>query len=392
MAPNKTLAAQLYAEFKELFPDNAVEYFVSYYDYYQPEAYVPSTDTYIEKDSSINDEIDKLRHSATRSLLDAPRRDHRGERLVHLRPRRARALRRDARLPRAGPAVRARRAAAPARRHPVRAQRHRLPPRHVPRARRRGRGLPAVRGGARAADRVLRRRDREPRRDRSAARRGAGAPEEGDDLPGQPLRRDRRDAAARDRGDPRRAPGAARRVPRGGQAARGAAARAAHALRPRDARGDGLLPRHRELLALARRPRRGRAAVHALRLLPGRLPAGHRREPRQRAADRRDVPRRPRAQGDAGRVRLPAAVGARQPAAALRGVRGARAASASTSRRRRPTTSSSSRAAWSSSRSSGRPAWSIRRSRCGRRPARSTTCSARSARASRRASACSSRR
>jgi excinuclease ABC subunit B len=69
LAPNKTLAAQLYGEFKELFPDNAIEYFVSYYDYYQPEAYVPTTDTYIEKDSSINEEIDKLRHSATRSLL-----------------------------------------------------------------------------------------------------------------------------------------------------------------------------------------------------------------------------------------------------------------------------------------------------------------------------------
>ncbi|MAE94015.1 MAG: excinuclease ABC subunit B [Deltaproteobacteria bacterium] len=69
MAPNKTLAAQLYGEFKQLFPGNAVEYFVSYYDYYQPEAYIPSTDTYIEKDSSINDEIDKLRHSATHALL-----------------------------------------------------------------------------------------------------------------------------------------------------------------------------------------------------------------------------------------------------------------------------------------------------------------------------------
>ena len=69
LAPNKTLAAQLYGEFKELFPENAVEYFVSYYDYYQPEAYIPTTDTFIEKDSSINDEIDKLRHSATRSLL-----------------------------------------------------------------------------------------------------------------------------------------------------------------------------------------------------------------------------------------------------------------------------------------------------------------------------------
>jgi excinuclease ABC subunit B len=70
MAPNKTLAAQLYGEFKAFFPENAVEYFVSYYDYYQPEAYVPSTDTYIAKDASINETIDKMRHSATRSLLE----------------------------------------------------------------------------------------------------------------------------------------------------------------------------------------------------------------------------------------------------------------------------------------------------------------------------------
>ncbi len=70
MAPNKTLAAQLYEEFKELFPHNAVEYFVSYYDYYQPEAYIPSTDTFIEKDSAINEQIDRMRHSATRSLFD----------------------------------------------------------------------------------------------------------------------------------------------------------------------------------------------------------------------------------------------------------------------------------------------------------------------------------
>ncbi len=70
IAPNKTLAAQLYGEFKALFPDNAVRYFVSYYDYYQPEAYLPSSDTFIEKDAAINDEIDKLRHSATRALLE----------------------------------------------------------------------------------------------------------------------------------------------------------------------------------------------------------------------------------------------------------------------------------------------------------------------------------
>jgi excinuclease ABC subunit B len=70
LAPNKILAAQLYGEFKAFFPDNAVEYFVSYYDYYQPEAYVPRTDTYVEKESSINEQIDRLRHSATRSLLE----------------------------------------------------------------------------------------------------------------------------------------------------------------------------------------------------------------------------------------------------------------------------------------------------------------------------------
>src|SRR5246500_2270592 len=70
LAPNKTLAAQLYGEMKSFFPDNAVEYFVSYYDYYQPEAYVPRTDTYVEKDSQINETIDRMRHAATQSLLE----------------------------------------------------------------------------------------------------------------------------------------------------------------------------------------------------------------------------------------------------------------------------------------------------------------------------------
>ncbi|MCA3014429.1 MAG: DEAD/DEAH box helicase family protein, partial [Myxococcaceae bacterium] len=70
LAPNKTLAAQLYGEMKSFFPNNAVEYFVSYYDYYQPEAYVPRSDTYIEKESSINEQIDRMRHSATRALLE----------------------------------------------------------------------------------------------------------------------------------------------------------------------------------------------------------------------------------------------------------------------------------------------------------------------------------
>src|SRR3546814_3380504 len=70
LAPNKTLAAQLYAEMKSFFPDNSVEYFVSYYDYYQPEAYVPRSDTYIEKESSINEQIDRMRHPATRALFE----------------------------------------------------------------------------------------------------------------------------------------------------------------------------------------------------------------------------------------------------------------------------------------------------------------------------------
>src|SRR5574340_1682665 len=70
LAPNKTLAAQLYGEMKSFFPENAVEYFVSYYDYYQPEAYVPRTDTYVEKDAAINEQIDRMRHAATRALLE----------------------------------------------------------------------------------------------------------------------------------------------------------------------------------------------------------------------------------------------------------------------------------------------------------------------------------
>ena len=84
MVQNKTLAAQLANEFRELLPNNAVEYFVSYYDYYQPEAYVAQTDTFIEKDSSVNEEVERLRHERA---ADPPGRDRRGHRLLHLRPR-----------------------------------------------------------------------------------------------------------------------------------------------------------------------------------------------------------------------------------------------------------------------------------------------------------------
>ena len=131
IAHNKTLAAQLCNEFREFFPDAAVEYFVSYYDYYQPEAYVPAQDLYIEKDATVNDEIDRLRHAATAGAVRAPRRDHRRLGLLHLRDRLAGAL------PRAdGPVQgrrvdRARDAVPPADRDAVPAQRHDPDPRHA---------------------------------------------------------------------------------------------------------------------------------------------------------------------------------------------------------------------------------------------------------------------
>ena len=159
IAHNKTLAAQLCNEFREFFPDNAVEYFVSYYDYYQPEAYVPSSDLYIEKDSSINQEIERLRHAATAALFG--RRDtivvasvscifglgspEKYDRLMLMLKR--------------GRDGRPRRRPAQARRHPVHAQRHGARPRQLPRARRDARGLPGLRRD-RLPRRLLRRRDR----------------------------------------------------------------------------------------------------------------------------------------------------------------------------------------------------------------------------------------
>ena len=89
MAHNKTLAAQLYGEMRDFFPNNAVEYFVSYYDYYQPEAYVPRSDTYVDKEATINEQIDRMRHSATRALFERARCYHRGVGVVHLRDGRA---------------------------------------------------------------------------------------------------------------------------------------------------------------------------------------------------------------------------------------------------------------------------------------------------------------
>ena len=337
MAHNKTLAAQLYQEFRRFFPQNAVEYFVSYYDYYQPEAYVPASDTYIEKEATINDEIDRMRLSATRSLFE--RRDviivasvsciyglGSPEAYYGMLLPLARGQRIDRR---ADPAQ--------ARRDPVRAQRHRVRPRHLPRPRRHVEVCPsyeehAVRIGLFGDEidelagfdpltgKTFRRHDRLsifPKSHYVTSR----------DRSKRPSRRSR----------PSWRVGAAARE--GRQAPRGAAAAPADDVRPRDDPGDRLLPRHRELLAAsdraARRASRRRRCWTICRTTRSSSSTRATRPFRRCAA----CSRRPVAQGGAGRLRLPAAVRARQPAAELRGMGGARAARSSTSRRRRARTS-----------------------------------------------------
>ena len=319
IAHNKTLAAQLCNEFREFFPNNAVEYFVSYYDYYQPEAYVPQADLYIEKDSSQNDDIARLRLAATSSLftrrdvivvasvsciygLGSP--EEWRDRMIWLE------VERGAR-PRPRPAQ--------ADRLAVRAQRHGARPRALPRQGRRRRD-PAREPGDRVPHLVLRRRGRADHALRPAQRRGLREARQPRDLAGDGVRDVAADDRARRRRDPARARGAGQGARVGEQDARGAPAAAAHRVRPRDDEGARLLQRDRELLADPRGPRAGHASVHAARLLPERLRRLRRRVAPDGAADRRHVRGRPLAQADARRLRLPAAVGARQPAAALRRV------------------------------------------------------------------------
>ena len=146
LAPNKSLAAQLANEFKEFFPENRVEYFVSYYDYYQPEAYMPSSDTYIEKDSSVNDEIDRLRHSTTEALLT------RSDTIVVASVSAiyglgfARGVSREPSHRPGGTELRPAQTAAQVGRHAVRTQRHELDPRQVPGAWRHDRDPRRLRG------------------------------------------------------------------------------------------------------------------------------------------------------------------------------------------------------------------------------------------------------
>jgi excinuclease ABC subunit B len=268
IAPNKTLAAQLYHEFRTLFPDNAVRYFVSYYDYYQPEAYVPSTDTYIEKDASINDEIDKMRHAATKALLErndvivvasvsciyglgSPSSyfDMLVSSSVAARSSATRCCGSSSTC-----STSATTTTSIAARSACGATSSRSSPR-TRRARRSASSSSATRRGA--------------LRDRPAPRAGCCAKLErvaiypashyvaGDDVMKRAVESIRAELAERLAEPPPRA-----------QAPRGAAARAADALRPRAARRDGLLPRHRELLAPSRRPRPGEPPYTLLDYFP----------------------------------------------------------------------------------------------------------------------------
>ena len=288
-APNKTLAAQLYSEFREFFPKNAVEYFVSYHDYYQPEAHVPQRDLFIERTA-----VDQRAHRADAPVghqepARAARRDHRGQRQRDLRHRQPGATTTDGDDRAWATRWPARRHRAPDP-HAVPAQRDRLRARHL-----RVRGdtidvFPAEHPSWRSASSCS------TTRSRAATVRPADRPHPPEDpalhgLPVEPLR-----DAARPRWRPsrpsRRAAPAPDELVKAGKAGRGAAARAAHPLRPRDAAGGGSLQGHRELFAAPVRVAR-RAAADAGRPPAGRRADVPRRKPRADRPARRHVQRRP---------------------------------------------------------------------------------------------------
>ena len=321
LAPNKTLAAQLYGEFKSFFPDNAVEYFVSYYDYYQPEAYVPRSDTYIEKESTINEQIDRMRHSATRSLLE------RDDVIIvasvsciygigSVETYTAMTF-----TVSVGDKIDQRQLIADL----VALQYKRTP--DFSRGTFRVRGdtvelFPAHLRGPRLAHLLLRRRDRVDRQEFDPAhRQEEQRPEVRKGLREFALRHAAPDAGAEHQGHQGRAEGAARTALRPGTPARSAAARAARTLfdlEMLEATGvcQGIENYSRYLTG----PPAGRAAADPVRIPARQRPRLHRREPRHGPADRRHVQGRLPTQGDARRIRLPAALLPRQPAAALRGM------------------------------------------------------------------------
>ncbi len=373
MSHNKTLAAQLYGEFKEFFPHNAVRYFVSYYDYYQPEAYIPQRDIYIEKDSSINEEIERLRLACTSALvsrndviviasvsciygLGSP--DDYRKMMVKLKL--GQTIDRDEMLLRF-----------------VDIQYDRN-------------DVDFARGKFRVRGDVV---ELWPAYEEVGFRielfgdevetlavidpdLGRGAGEEGGDvrLPGQALRPARGADQGGRRGDPRRA----RRAPQAAQGARQAprspAARGPDAVRHRDAPGGRLLLGDRELQPPPLRPEAGRDAEHAARLLPARQPPVHRRVARQPRPDPRDVRRRLQPQD---RPWSSTASASPAPSTTARsGSTSGRRSSASGSSSRPPpaTTRSPCPAARSSSRSSAPPACSTRSSASSPPGARSPRC------------------
>ena len=261
---------------------------------------------------------------------------------------------------------------AAARRHPVPAQQRQPGPRHVPRAGRHARGLPAVRDHG-LPDRMVGRHGREDLAVRSAhGRADQGRHRRPHDLPGLALRDVRGPHEARARRHRAGAPGAAREARRRGQAPRGRASPDAHELRPRDDARGRVLQRHRELLASPRRPRGRKRAVHAPRLLPRRLPRRARRIARDARPAPRDVRRRPVAQVQPGRVRVPAAERDRQPSAPVRRVQRARAAARLHVGDARAVRAARLRPDRRADRPARRASWTPR-SRSGRRRARSTT-------------------
>src|ERR1051325_807744 len=297
LSHNKTLAAQLYGELKALFPSSAVEFFISYYDYYQPEAYVPSTDTYIAKDSSINDDIERLRLRATSSLME------RDDVVIVSSVSAIYGL---------GDPELYRELLVTAQKGQQRARDELLADLVAVQYQRNDIGF--ERGTFRVRGDTV---EVFPAYDEQAVR---------IEFWGDAIRHATRDDRARGDPDSRRARGAARRAAGAEQAARGAAPRVAHAFRHRHADGSGAVRGDRELLAAFRRPSGRRAARLPARLLPRRLPLHHRRIAPDPAAARRHVRGRPLAQADARGLRLPAALGARQPAAAVRRILPARAA------------------------------------------------------------------
>ena len=319
IAHNKTLAAQLCNEFREFFPGERRRV-LRLVLRLLPARGVRPAGRPLHREGLLAERRHRPPPPRGEHLArHAPRRRRRRLGVVHLRDRLAGGVRGARRPPRRGGGVRPRPAPPEARRHPVRPQRHAARARAVPRQGRRRRAAARV-PRDRVPDLVLRRRDRADLALRPAHRRGARPARRPDGVPGDAVRHLEADDRACRRRDPPRARDPGRHLRDRGPHARGAPDQAAHRVRPRDDEGARLLQRDRELLADPRRAARGVGAVHPARLLPVRLHLPDRRVAPDGAADRRHVRGRPVAEADARRLRLPAPVGARQPAAALRRV------------------------------------------------------------------------